>query len=600
MRYRALACDYDGTLAHHGRVDGPTLAALERLLATGRKLLLVTGRELGELLEIFPQIQLFEWVVAENGALLYRPATRQEKLLAPRPLGTFIAELHRRGVQPVAVGRVIVATWVPHETTVLQTIRDLGLELQVIFNKGAVMVLPAGVNKATGLAAALKEMNLSPHEIVGVGDAENDHAFLSACECSVAVANALPAVKERTDIVTRGDHGAGVAELIDELIADDLAGREDQLVRHQLLFGTDPDGSQVRLPPYGPSILIAGPSGSGKSTATASLLERLLEHHYQFCIIDPEGDYEHLEGALTLGGGQGTPTVEEVMEVLSNPEQNAVVNLIGLPVTDRPPFFLGLLPRLQEMRARTSRPHWLIIDEAHHLLPASWEPGALAVPADVRRAVFITVHPDQVALAALATVGIVIAVGAKPEQTMGLLCKALQEEPPHPPLAPPGSGGGWGGLEGGEVLLWPRHRGEAPFKVRVAPGRTERRRHTRKYAEGELPPDRSFYFRGPEGKLNLRAQNLMTFVQLADGVDDETWLHHLHAGDYSRWFRERIKDDGLAAEAETVERLRDVSAADSRKLIKAGVESRYTLPASSPLPMPDTDAAPTRSDPGTR
>jgi hypothetical protein len=152
-------------------------------------------------------------------------------------------------------------------------------------------------------------------------------------------------------------------------------------------------------------------------------------------------------------------------------------------------------------------------------------------------------------------------------------------------------------LEAGEVLLWPRHRGAAPFKVRVAPNRTERRRHTRKYAEGELPPDRSFYFRGPEGKLNLRAQNLMTFVQLADGVDEETWLHHLRAGEYSRWFRERIKDDELAAEAEAVEQLRDVSAADSRKLIKSAVEARYTRPASSPLPMPDTDAAPTRKGP---
>ena len=32
MRYLALATDYDGTLAHHGDVDTPTLAALERVL----------------------------------------------------------------------------------------------------------------------------------------------------------------------------------------------------------------------------------------------------------------------------------------------------------------------------------------------------------------------------------------------------------------------------------------------------------------------------------------------------------------------------------------------------------------------------------------
>src|SRR5207253_2087897 len=125
MRYIALACDYDGTLALKGRVDEPTRGALERLLATGRKLVLVTGRELEELLPLFPEINLFEWVVAENGALLYRPATREEKLLAEKPADTFIQILKKRGVEPLSVGRVIVATWHPHETTILELIRDL-------------------------------------------------------------------------------------------------------------------------------------------------------------------------------------------------------------------------------------------------------------------------------------------------------------------------------------------------------------------------------------------------------------------------------------------------------------------------------------------
>src|SRR5207253_1677558 len=125
---------------------------------------------------------------------------------SPPPPAVFAETLRQRGVSPISVGRVIVATWEPHEQVVLATIRDLGLELQVIFNKGAVMVLPAGVNKASGLAAALKALELSPHEVVGVGDAENDHALLTLCECGVAVANALPALKERADLVTQGNH----------------------------------------------------------------------------------------------------------------------------------------------------------------------------------------------------------------------------------------------------------------------------------------------------------------------------------------------------------------------------------------------------------
>src|SRR5207302_1347052 len=151
------------------------------------------------------------------------------------PSEKFVRVLRERGVVPLSAGRVIVATRQPHEITVLQVIRELGLELQIIFNKGAVMVLPTGVNKATGLAAALPELGLSPHNVVGVGDAENDHAFLGLCECSVAVANALPALKEAADFTTRGDHGAGVRELIDELIADDLRGRNDRLTRRHPL-----------------------------------------------------------------------------------------------------------------------------------------------------------------------------------------------------------------------------------------------------------------------------------------------------------------------------------------------------------------------------
>ncbi|MBW4576027.1 MAG: Cof-type HAD-IIB family hydrolase [Aphanothece sp. CMT-3BRIN-NPC111] len=222
MRYLALATDYDGTLASEGRVLEETIAALERLRQSGRKLILVTGRELDDLLRVFPEIELFDMVVAENGALLYRPDTREEKPLTSSPPEEFVKALRDRGVDPLSVGRVIVATWHPHETTVLEAIRDLGLELQVILNKDAVMVLPSGVNKASGLSAALSELGLSPHNTVGIGDAENDQALLSLCECGVAVANALPMLKECADFVTKGARGAGVVELIDQLIASEI------------------------------------------------------------------------------------------------------------------------------------------------------------------------------------------------------------------------------------------------------------------------------------------------------------------------------------------------------------------------------------------
>lgn len=571
MRYLALCCDYDGTIAHHGRVDEPTLAALLRLRESGRKLVLVTGRELDDLQRVFPRLEIFERIVAENGALLYRPGTREERLLGERPPPAFVDALRARGVEPLSIGRSIVATWEPHEKTVLETIRELGLELQVIFNKGAVMVLPAGVNKASGLRAALEELDISLHNAVGVGDAENDHAFLSICECSVAVANALPAVKEKADIVTRGDHGAGVTELIEELLRDDLASREPELVRHHIPLGEDEYGQPVRLPPYGVSVLIVGTSGGGKSTVATGLVERLRGADYSFCIIDPEGDYDNVESAVALGSAEHAPSVEECVQLLSKPRQNAVINLLGLKLNDRPRFFLTLLPHIRDLRARTGRPHWLIIDEAHHLLPASWQASDPTLPNELQGVVLVSVTPSLLATTVLRGVQMLIVIGEKPAQMLEEFAQANALALTGPAPEP---------LDEGSALLWDK-RG-APLRVRLAPSRTERRRHLRKYAEGELPQERSFYFRGPEGKLNLRAHNLILLMDLADGVDDETWLFHLHRGEISAWLQRVIKDGGLAARVAAIERDRNMDAASSRRAIREMIEELYTLPANPP------------------
>jgi hydroxymethylpyrimidine pyrophosphatase-like HAD family hydrolase len=571
MRYLALCCDYDGTIAHHGRVDEPTIAALERLRESGRKLVLVTGRELDQLQEVMPRLDLFARVVAENGALIYRPETREERLLDEPPPQSFVDLLVERGVGPISVGRVIVATWEPHENTVLQTIRDCGLELQVIFNKGAVMVLPAGINKATGLRAALVEINLSPHNAVAVGDAENDHAFFSICECAVAVANALPAVKEKADIVTFGDHGAGVVQLIDEMLADDLASREGgSLARHDIRLGKDAQGKRIALSPFRVSTLVVGTSGGGKSTVVAGLVERLREASYNFCIIDPEGDYDSVESAVVLGGPGHAPTVEECVQLLSKPDQNAVINLLGVKLSDRPWFFLSLFTRVRELRARTGRPHWLIVDEAHHAMPANWRPTDQTLPERLDGVLAVSVSPNLVASSILRALDTIVVLGDRPREMLREFTDANRIGPVD---------GAPEALEAGTALLWNKAAGGEPTLVRLEPSRTERRRHLRKYAEGELPEDRSFYFRGPEAKLNLRAHNLILFMDLADGVDDETWLFHLHRGEISQWLRHGIKDETLATQTAAIERNKQLDAAASRRKLRELIEATYTLPA---------------------
>src|SRR4029450_10366011 len=119
-----------------------TLRALNRLPDSGHKVVLVTGRELEDLRSVFPDFHRFDLIVAENGALLFWPETSKELVLTEPPSADFVKLLMARGVHPLPAGRAIVATREPHETTVLEVIKALGLELQVIFNKGAVMVLP--------------------------------------------------------------------------------------------------------------------------------------------------------------------------------------------------------------------------------------------------------------------------------------------------------------------------------------------------------------------------------------------------------------------------------------------------------------------------
>jgi hydroxymethylpyrimidine pyrophosphatase-like HAD family hydrolase len=218
LRWAALACDYDGTLADRGRVRPATIEALRQVRHTRRKLLLVTGRELDDLLGVFPPIELFDRVVAENGAVIYDPVRRKHRLLARRPAPELVGALRARRLEPLSVGSVIVATSRAQRRIVSQVIGELGLPFQLVLNRRALMVVPQGVNKATGLVEALCEVGTAAEATVGIGDAENDEEFLALCGYSAAVANALPALKRRVSLVTSGSHGMGVVELVNHLL----------------------------------------------------------------------------------------------------------------------------------------------------------------------------------------------------------------------------------------------------------------------------------------------------------------------------------------------------------------------------------------------
>lgn len=562
-----MALDYDGTIAHHGKVNEDTIEALRQLKASKRKIILVTGRELDVLKEIFPEHQLFDRIVVENGALIYNPATLEERILGEKPPQSFIEELKKNNVTPLSVGRVIVATWEPNQQIILEVIRKSGIERQVIFNKGAVMILPAGINKAEGLLSVLNELNFSIHNVVAVGDAENDGAMLQAAECAVAVQNALPGLKEIVDWVTPSDHGAGVAEMIDRLLKDDLASLDSKLTRNHIEFGKKFDGMEYLLAPYRGGILLAGTSGGGKTTLTAYFLERLIAKQYQFCLVDPEGDYAELKGSVAIGDAEHLPVIDDIIRLLENPRQHVVVNTLAIPLHDRPAFFNTFLAALLDLRKRLGHPHWFIFDEAHHLIPTGAEHSFFNIPKDLNNFMLVTTEPKLINRSILSHTDIIIAMGDQAEDL--LIQYASIKKVAMPELAVKV-------LAKGEAWVWDDLNAN-PFPLRLEKPTQLLQRHKKKYTSGDMK-DKSFYFTGQEKKLNLKANNLMIFIQMAEGVDDDTWLYHLGKNEYSGWFRDALHDDELADITEQIE-MKEPDPSKSKKAILDLVKEKYTASA---------------------
>jgi hydroxymethylpyrimidine pyrophosphatase-like HAD family hydrolase/GTPase SAR1 family protein len=576
MIVHALAVDYDGTIADHGQVAPATFAALARVRESGRKVLLVTGRMLPDLRHVCPEVDdTFDAVVAENGAMLYVPSRREITGLGDGPEQALVAALRRREI-PFDLGSAIVATDEIYAEAALAAIRETGVERTLVFNKGALMLLPGGVTKGTGLLAALAMMELSPHNAVAIGDAENDHAFLSVAECAVAVADAIPALRERADYVTRGGAGVGVVEFIDEHVLRDLIQIVPRLGRHALTVGRTAEGAPVQVAAHTTRLLVVGPSGSGKSTLTGVLVERLLQTQRSVCLIDPEGDYQtlgELDRVVVLGGkaDKTVPAPDELQQLLRTPGHGLVLNLSAMSRAEKVAYGTQALAAVASVRSSNGLPHWLVIDEAHHLFPADGSAAAEVLPAGHESVCLITLGPRDLAPVVRQTVNAVAATDLESfRDALATLREdgVAMENVPSVPAGP---------LARGEaVMAW---LGRLPRATRfeVAKRTVLHRRHIKKYAEGELPPDRSFYFRGADDALKLRAANLTRFCELADGVDERTWRHHLGRGDYSRWLREHIKDIELADEVQQVEAMAARPASETRPAVLDAIRRRYTV-----------------------
>jgi hydroxymethylpyrimidine pyrophosphatase-like HAD family hydrolase len=205
-RLQALALDYDGTLASHDHMSDPIVAALERARRAGLPLILVTGRTFFELTRVCHRLDLFDVVVAENGAVLHYPADDAIRDEGPAPPPRLLAGLDRHAI-PFQAGRVIVATGHSYEVQVRRLLADLGVDLELVRNRAALMLLPRGVTKGSGVRHALERLGISFHDVLAIGDAENDLEMFATCGFSACPGDAVAEVAHTADWVFAGESG---------------------------------------------------------------------------------------------------------------------------------------------------------------------------------------------------------------------------------------------------------------------------------------------------------------------------------------------------------------------------------------------------------
>ena len=537
--FRAVAVDFDGTLAE-GAVAPDTLAALAEARARGIRVILVTGRIMSELREVFPDVgDHLDGVVAENGGLLVTAAGVRD--LAASIAGAVSPGLSARGVAH-RCGEVLVACAAADESAALEVIRELGLDCQLVRNRSELMILPAGVTKGSGLLAALDEFGLSPHNALGVGDAENDHTLLDRCEIGVAVSNAVEAIRDRADLTLDLQDGEGVADLLRGPL---LAGRVHLHPRRwEVSLGADASGERVGLPASQLNLAVWGGTGDGKSYMAGLICEQLIGLGYSLVVFDPEGDHVglgELRGVLVTGGhDRRLADPAEVVRLLRHRDSSVVVDVSHLGPADQAAYAAGLASELEARRAATGLPQWVVIDEAH--VPIGRTGTALGVIDPATKGYLLsTWRPEDLSGDALAGIDAVIALGSRHPGDPVVELTAAVAGLPRAVIArmldgPPGHA----------VLGWRAHPGQA-VAFTVGSRHTPHLRHEHKYDRVGVEPGRRFYFRAePNTPTGVVAANLLELEDELVRCERDVLRHHCPGHDFSRWIAGVFHQESLA------------------------------------------------------
>jgi hypothetical protein len=590
MKLSVVALDYDGTIADNDVVDPLARKAIAELRAQGMTVMLVTGRILEDLRRVAGDLHFVDAVIAENGAVIEFPDSGYSTVIGQAPPEEFLNALRKEGIAFDA-GRVIVEANAGDSERILAIIRGLQLPLALLFNRGRVMVLPQAISKATGLRQALTILRLSPHNAVAIGDAENDHELLQACEVGIAVNWGSDALKRSADYVLPGDGPQAVADYIRNLASRRLVPAPIK-TRRRLLLGHTDDGSSLALAVRGRSVLVAGDTKSGKSWVAGLLCEQLILYGYCLCILDPEGDYislESLPGVVVFGGADPLPRPRDLLRALRHPDTSVVIDLSHVSQDEKRDYIRSVLPALATLRRHTGLPHRIVVDEAHYFLHDAdvltlldLELGAYTLVTyrasrlhskilSAAEAIVVTRESDLDEVAALAA-----------------LCDSCEMPPAE-----------WsrllGALTVGEAVVLPiteEAQGELR-RIRLVPRLTPHVRHLAKYLDVPVPHRRAFVFARNGAEDAPRARTLREFVAIVERIPLQALEGHIRRGDFSRWVADVFGDYPLSRELEQIERkYRTGNVTDIAASLGRAVRARYEF--IEPVPVseaPSTAAA---------
>jgi hydroxymethylpyrimidine pyrophosphatase-like HAD family hydrolase len=565
MSLSVVVLDYDGTIAEHGALHPDVRAAIAEIRARGLTVVLATGRILCDLQRVMGDLRVVDAVVAENGAVLAFPHTGRFNSLGDAP-GTFVEALRQRNVS-VSVGQCVVETDASAAPVVLEIVRQMELPLVLAFNGGRLMILPQGISKATGLSAALRALRLSGHNAIAIGNAENDHALLAACEVGVAVEWGSPALQAVADHVIAGHGPWAVAEYLRGLHAS--AGMPiDGRPRHRLLLGMSSSERPLNLAMRGRNVLVAGDPRSGKSWLTGLLCEQLILQHYSICIVDPEGDYRPLgalPGVLVRGGSGPPPLPYEIAETMRHPDVSMIVDLSHLAHEVKRDYVWTLLPLLAALRRQGGVPHRIVLDEAHYFVEG--RDGRPLVDLEAGGYTLATYRPQQLPASVLAAKR----VGLLTRTADAVSLRALNAD---------GLADRAGRLSLGEAMLLPScdESPEQPVTFSLAPRLTEHGRHRQKYLDVPVADRYAFVFTRHNRPIGNSVHTLTEFSSFLGDCPADVLAGHLDRGDLSRWVDDVFGDHLLATRIRELELLRRMGRPiDAVDALRQLVDERYTL-----------------------